>query len=165
MICGDCNNKAPNDCDYGLCGRCCDYGACHRHGWFEHECPECARLFGTENGLRQHMQTHQPRNKVCPVCQKKSFKSVSNVTMHVESGHCSGCYGDGPKLVRDFMKQNMPQVYQPAICDGDSSDDSSEDDPYCRSCDRFFKTMGALLQHMEAKHGSRLDASRMRLGY
>ena len=161
MLCQECNNKAAEDCDYGLCGRCCQKGNCHRHGWYEVECEICSRLFQNENNLNQHMQTHQPRNKICPVCGQVSFKTVSGVTMHVESGFCAGCGGHGRKLVRDFMKANMPQFYPPAICDRYS--DSSEEDPYCRSCDRSFKSMGALLQHMEAKHGGQVSGVRLSL--
>jgi len=47
----------------------------------------------------------------------------------------------------------------PAICDRSDSNDSNED-PYCRSCDRSFESMGALLQHMEAKHDSRVGLPR-----
>ena len=84
--------------------------------------------------------------------------------MHVESGYCAGCGERGQKLVRDFMKKNLPQCYAPAICDRSDSSDWNED-PYCRSCDRFFKSMGALLQHMEAKHDSRVGVPRLHLAY
>mmetsp|Transcript_85394 Transcript_85394/g.135361 ORF Transcript_85394/g.135361 Transcript_85394/m.135361 type:complete len:165 (+) Transcript_85394:45-539(+) len=164
MACGICNNKAAGDCDYDLCGRCCDRGDCHRHGWYEYECETCFRLFQNQNNLNQHMQTHKPRDKLCPVCGQVSFKSTSGVTMHVESGYCAGCGERGQKLVRDFMKKNLPQCYAPAICDRSDSSDWNED-PYCRSCDRFFKSMGALLQHMEAKHDSRVGVPRLHLAY
>eukprot|EP00438_Fugacium_kawagutii_P027286 Skav230164 [mRNA] locus=scaffold996:135293:135625:- [translate_table: standard] len=109
------------------------------------------------------MQTHQPRNKSCPACGRANFRSVSGVTIHVESGYCKGCGNQGPRLVRDFMKKNMPQCYQPALCDGEVSEE--DDDPYCRSCDRFFKSMGALLQHMEAKHRGHVGAPKLSLDF
>ncbi|CAE7214438.1 ZNF557 [Symbiodinium pilosum] len=150
----ECNNKAANDCDYGLCGSCCDHGACHRHGWFEHECDTCGRLFENQNNLNQHMRTHMPKDKFCPACGKFASSSVSGVTMHVENGHCSACGHHGGRLVRDFMRHNVPEYLRPAICDG-YVNESEDEDPYCSICDRSFKSFGALLQHTEAKHSQR----------
>ncbi|CAK8996799.1 unnamed protein product [Durusdinium trenchii] len=152
--CDACNNKAASDCDYGLCGGCCTYGACYRHGWFEYQCQTCNRLFENENNLNQHMRTHLPRNKMCPAC-GKAYSSISSVTMHVEGGHCSVCQGRGAAIVHDFMRQNAPHFFRPALCDAsETSEESNGDEPYCRLCDRSFKNFGALLQHQEAKHAS-----------
>ena len=150
--CSDCGyNRAASDCDYGLCGGCCDHGACHRHGWFEHECETCGRLFENQNNLYQHMRTHMPRNKYCPACGKFASSSVSGVTMHLENGHGPVCRDQGASQVKDFVRQKAPQFLRPAIRDGSASE-SSDEVPYCNICDRSFGSFGALFQHKEAKH-------------
>lgn len=134
-------------------------------------CEECDRWFEHGNSAQQHEKTHRSRDKVCPMCEQRSYGSVADVALHIESGFCSACRGksNARQVVYDFMQghRETRAFLKPAICDwaSDGSEEEVPEYPYrCDACQRDFKTMGALLQHRDAKHAG-ASSARKALGW
>jgi uncharacterized CHY-type Zn-finger protein len=161
-ICSQCNTWKSSD-DYSNnqwskgegCSRCraCVVG---------YTCNVCDRDFNHPNHLKMHMQTHRPRNVICPVCDKSTFRSGANAVQHVESGFCSGCRGRNnarEQIYKYATKQPSMHRYITELplltWHGDYEYDDVPDYPYtCPDCNRYFKELSQLLQHQDNKHGS-----------
>jgi len=134
-------------------------------------CPECRKIFRTENEVLMHSQMHRPRTIACPICGgSKRFKSGANAVQHVESGFCSSCEGSDNARAKIYeyvskqapMKQflsNAPMIGY----DYGSNTIDVPDYPYkCPSCNKVFRQLSQLMQHQDQKHNEQMT---LRIGY
>ena len=130
-------------------------------GAYSFRCEICDRAFNTENGLNMHKQVHRPKLFSCPVCRDQRFRSGANAVQHVESGSCSACHGrdNARQQIYDFasqqkgMRRFMTEV--PLLTfGGNETNRVAPNFPYmCRDCDKAFRQLSQLLQHLDQKHG------------
>lgn len=148
-VCSQCNTWKSSD----------DYS---NNQWFKGEgssrcrdcvigyyCDECNASFNHPNELKMHIQTHLPRDVVCPLCNDREFRSSANVLQHIESGGCSGAIG---------KRNAREEIYERAdefglhYADGYHSYDIPEFPYICPDCDQVFRLGSQSLQHQENKH-------------
>jgi Zinc-finger of C2H2 type len=122
-------------------------------------CGVCHRTFTGQNELDMHMQTHRPRNVACLLCGDKRFASPANAIQHVESGYCRECRGakKARRRIRSFAIQNK-RLHRflsvvPLLTNGEQEGDVPEFPYQCEYCNKLFRQMGQLQQHLEQKHG------------
>lgn len=125
------------------------------------KCHVCNRYFNNQNELNMHSQTHRPRNVSCPVCGESRFGSGANAVQHVESGYCSGCPGadHARQQIYDFASQrgtmNRYMTDVPRLTYGGYESSDVPDFPYhCSDCNKYFRQMSQLLQHLDNKHNT-----------
>lgn len=124
-----------------------------------YECDVCRREFRGRSQYEAHRRTHQPKVVPCPGC-GKMHRSIADTTSHFETGYCPSCPG------RDAARRTVHRFVQgaaggqrfltgaPQLTYGDEPSGGWQADGNnfrCPSCQRQFKTFGALMSHQEAK--------------
>ncbi|PGG98668.1 hypothetical protein AJ80_09505, partial [Polytolypa hystricis UAMH7299] len=73
-------------------------------------CEKCGEYFSNKNNLQMHQQKHQPRAlKYYGYGCEQTFKSLSGILIHLESGYCeSGMTEDKKGLLGRFQPRQEP---------------------------------------------------------
>ena len=130
-------------------------------GAYSFQCGICDRTFNTQNEVNMHQQVHRPKQFQCPVCEDRLFRSGANVVQHLESGSCSHCHGrdNARQQIYDFASKQkgihrfMTEVPMLTYA-GYEPNRVVPNFPYmCPDCDKVFRQLSQLLQHLDQKHG------------
>ncbi|CZT03158.1 related to zinc finger protein [Rhynchosporium agropyri] len=107
----------------------------------------------------QHSRTHVGSGMQCPFC-KKSFATASGVTIHLESGSCSGCDLDRQKINNMVQRMDTNNVITRPMLTMPGYDNNVQDIATERSwngrayacylCRRQFGTLRGLNAHINS---------------
>ncbi|KAG9251933.1 uncharacterized protein F5Z01DRAFT_258389 [Emericellopsis atlantica] len=107
--------------------------------WAHYMCSVCRKYNDSEHNLKAHLRKHDEKSLICFGC-PRSFATYSAMLLHLEPGACAA-----PVDEWDIVNY-ANECY---VCDYYITNDAVYKFE-CPPCDRTFKKMSGLLQHVES---------------
>ncbi|RMZ79155.1 hypothetical protein DV738_g3532, partial [Chaetothyriales sp. CBS 135597] len=152
--------------------------ACETHEREQHlYCRTHDRSFKNANNLRMHMNSnaHRPATLLCPLCKNSSYATATGLAHHLERGACPRA----PNLNRDelfkivrrcdpnsIISKNLLEWHGSPTYEATSRSWNARLQAYqCYLCNRLFKDLNALTQHINSPRTPSPDRSRKRVAF
>jgi len=117
------------------------------------KCHLCGWRFVQKCNLKKHIESHNDGAHPCPHCDVK-FSSKGSVSLHIIHQHGEQAMAQGLTTIKgeDDEEAEIPTPEE-ILEDEDSDEEDSNDKPYgCQQCNKTFKKVELLNQHMQKQH-------------